>query len=177
MINIYVYIEVDRSIDALKNSDKEFILFKCGKTKYKDGTRIKKIQSTTGTPEQGRVIWSWNDCPLKEKQIHNLFYHLNTDDNAGKEWFVFSPRYLTLEVAIEELRDTLDRITGKREFLEEAIRTGPTRSSPVPQDLRMSKQNLDKPFYLGSVAENANKKDVERKAKIAKAILKLHSTR
>lgn len=177
MVNIYVYVEVERSIDALKNPDKEFILFKCGKTKYKEGTRIKKIESTTGTPESGRVVWMWYECPLTEKQIHNLLYHLNTDDYAGKEWFVFSPQYLTLEVAIEELKDSLDQITGKRDFLKQAIEKGPKRKNPVPNYLEMGRKEMDNPFYLGSFKEKLYKKDIKRRIRIIRAKLKLASTR
>ncbi|MGL4569255.1 MAG: hypothetical protein ACRCU6_12115 [Fusobacteriaceae bacterium] len=173
LVYIYVYIEIERAISSLKDSDKEYLIFKCGWTRYKAGTRIKQIQTTTGMPESGTVVWDWYDCPLSEKEIHNLFYHLQTYDGAGKECFVYSPECLEIHNAMKELHDNLDNVTGKDAYRRRARMKGPMRKHPVPKDLKMDRRNITARHFLGSYEDLLEKEDIKRKKEIAKAKLYL----
>lgn len=166
---VYAYVEMERSIDSLLNPNKEFILFKCGMTKYKSDTRIKQVEKTTGTPESATRIWTWYDCPVTDKKIHNLFYHLRTYDEAGVEWFCFSPNSLDINVAIDELRYQLDCVTGRLDYIKNSIKNGPKRKEPVPPELVMTTRNADLPYYLGSYEDLVFQADKKKKAELAKA--------
>lgn len=176
---IYVYIELERSIDSLRNANKEFLLFKCGVTKYMDNTRIKTIQSSTGTPEKGMLVWFWYGCPLSETEVHRLISHLKTYDDAGDEWFCFSPKSLEIEVAIEEFRDHLNVISGKGKVIERKFRFGRKRKKPVPKYLKMDVNSVDTPlpFEKGGLHTSLRSAEVKKKAGALKIRLRLKGRR
>lgn len=145
-MSLYCYIYPQASRYSLKAEG--VLEFKLGNNKNCGETRRRKQVEDAGKSERERLIWCWEDgCDLEDHEVHALMRHKQIKRDGGREWFELHSRSFNLELAIKELSNQLDILTGKKAWMDMEFRNGPKRVGIIPQEQRLI-QSVEKKIYI-----------------------------